>query len=395
MSYSEILTATIKLPNPQDIFRSVGPGQNNILASNVITGGTFSINHGAASFANAILDSNGVGDAIFFDSDGNTTLDSLVFIHGRTDNQNFSVATAGGGISPLVLVSNNWVIYRAYTSASNAENGIENTGIALDPDIEISIMDFDAWTLGKDISAQTGSDQKWNVALYAGVQADNTPLIISTDWVKDKGNTIRFFVPKDLNHVGISQRHSGSWDNTKYRIVVADSTVVYTHTNTTTIEGLQIELSGTTNNTIGIHSRNNSEGMVSHNIIRNTSTGENLHGCHYYVYSQRGKNNTIYYNNLIYNFSTLNSFGFYIGWQSQTSNSVKLFNNTIYNSYIGFQNRTYNASFLVNNIIAGSVLRDIQGDSGFQFVYNNIFSDNTWRHFTLYLVGPISIWLIK
>lgn len=384
MSYSETLTTTIKLPNPKNIFRSVGPGQTGPLETHISNGQALSIHNGTVFFANPILDIIGVGDAIYFDSDANGSLDSLVFIHGRADNQNYTVRTVAGAVGGQFLISGSWAIYRSYTSASDAENGIENSGIALNTAIDLAVLDFDSWTLGKDISAQTGSDELWNVALYAGIQADTTPLEISTDWIKDKGNTIKFFVPKDPGHVGTSQRHTGIWDNTKYRLVITDSTAVYTHTNTTTIEGLQIEVAGTANNLRGIYGRNNSEGTISHNIIRNTGTGENLSGCSYYIYSQRGVNNTLYYNNLIYDFSTTGSFGFYVEWQSQTSNSVKLFNNTIYNSYIGFHNRTYNASYLVNNIIAGSVLRDVEGDSGFRSVYNNIFSDGTMAPFFLY-----------
>lgn len=182
---------TIKIPNPVDIYRSVGPGQTTALANNTSTSATLSIAGDTATFTGGTIPDNiGVGDVLFFDSNGAATTapDQLVFIHGRISNTEYTVKKVDGA-NPSTLTTNDsdWELYRAYTSASDAENGIENTGIPYS-----GLIDFDSFTNGKDISAQTGSDNRWNIALYAGIQADTTQLVQS-GWTMDFANTLRFF----------------------------------------------------------------------------------------------------------------------------------------------------------------------------------------------------------
>ncbi|MFT6633579.1 MAG: hypothetical protein ACJAS4_003550 [Bacteriovoracaceae bacterium] len=378
-STSEILTASIITPNPKDIFRSVGPGQTSVLASNGTVGGNLTIVGDTATFDNNLLSSNGVGDIIFYGTPaGGGSYDAMAFIHSRTDNRTFTIKNILGTAPTPTVSTSLWKVYRAYTSLGDALIGEENSGIVSDPDLT-TFSNFDSWVDGRDISAQSGADENWNFALYAGTQPDIVPAEIKTQWVKDKENTIKVFTVKDPSHVGISQRHQGIWSNTKYRMVISDATALTTHTNTTTIEGLQIELTGSSGGLTGIYSRNNAEGFISHNIIKSTNTGDNLKALSYYDYSQRGVNHTTVFNNLLYDFTTINSIGLYIEWQSQGSKSIRVYNNTFYNNFIAFYNKTYRASYLVNNIFLDSVSLDIDADGtgGLYMANYNIWGDSS------------------
>ena len=378
-STSGVLTTSLVVPDPTPIYRSVGPGQTLALSSGTISGGTLSISSDQATFSLAQALEIGVGDVIFYDPSGGTTYTEIAFIHARASSTSYTVKNVNGenptNTSGAVGA---WKIYRAYTSGENALIGSENPGISSDSDIS-SLANFDTWVDGKDISAQTGSDEIWNFAFYAGVQADNQRININDDWVKDKSNTIKLFTPYLASHVGVSQRHNGVWDDTKYHLSVEDQTAIRSETNTTTIEGFQIEAVGTAGSYSVIYSRNNQEGFISHNIIKNSSTGENLTGIQYYDYSQRGVNYATIYNNLIYDFSTTGSYGFRVQWQSDRSNSVKFYNNTLYNNYVGLYSRSYRSTQMINNIIMDSVIIDVDGDGsgGFYNALNNIFSDTS------------------
>jgi hypothetical protein len=378
-SSSEILTTNFVIPNPKDIFRSVGPGQTSVLASNGSIGGNITVVGDTATFDNNLLSSNGVGDVIFYGTPGGGgSYDAMAFIHSRTDSKTFTIKTALGATPTATVATSVWKVYRAYTSLSEALLGLENSGIVTDVDLS-SFINFDNWTDGRDISAQTGADENWNFALYAGIQADNISAELKTDWIKDKTNTINIFVPKESSHVGISQRHVGKWNSSRYRLVVADATALTTNSNTTTIEGLQIELTGSTNNTFAINSRNNCEGFIKKNIFKSSSTGEGVEGVRHYVYSQRGVQYTTILNNVFYDFSTLNSAGIRVGWQAGGSQSVKIYNNTFYNNYIGFHSNVYRSSEVINNIFLGSIDKDITAEttSGFYRVSYNIFGDSS------------------
>ena len=376
-STSGVLTTSLVVPDPTPIYRSVGPGQTLALAGGTISGGTLSISSDQATFSLTQALEIGVGDVIFYDPSGGTTYTEIAFIHARASSTSYTVKNVNGenptNTSGAVGA---WKIYRAYTSGENALIGSENPGISSDSDIS-SLANFDTWVDGKDISAQTGSDESWNFTFYAGTQADSQTITVRNDWIKDKSNTIKLYTPYDSSEVGVSQRHNGVWDDSKYRLVVADARAISTETNTTTIEGFQIESTGSVGNYSVVMSRNNQEGFFGHNIVRNTSIGENISAFVYYDYAQRGQNYATIYNNIIYDFSSPDSYGFEVDWQSSYSNSVRFYNNTLYNNYVGLSSRSYRATHLVNNIFMDSVSVDVDSNGGFYTAFNNIFSDSS------------------
>ena len=377
----------IKIPNPKDIYRSVGPGQTGYLVDGVNSSTNLTISSGSASFSQNLLNEVGVGDAVYYDSNNDGTMDALAFIHSRTDNQNYTIRDKDGDI-PLDAVSNSaWRLYRAYVAAADAEKGDENPGILADTDLPTGLINFDSWTDGLDISAQTGLDLNWYIALYAGTQADTQRLVVD-GWDKDLGQDFKFFVPKDANHVGVSQRHNGVWDDSKYRLIVTDETaIMISWIRRVDIAGLQIEITGSANNKAGIYNRNNHKSVISENIIRSTSTGTGNYGVFIYSYGGASSDKnyflydmslSTYVNNIIYDFSTTSSSGLRVQWQGSNGDGARMYNNTLYNNYYGVYSESYRSSVIRNNIVMSSVLVDFNSSAKSSSVHttqNNISSD--------------------
>lgn len=380
---------SLNMPNPKDIYRSVGPGQTSYL----VDGAAFmpsinlTISSGAATFSAGLLDEVGVGDAIYYDSNNDGTMDALAFIHSRTDNQNYTLRNKDGDL-PLDAVSHSaWRLYRAYVSAADAENGDENPGIVADTDLPSGLINFDSWTGGLDISAQTGLDLNWYVALYAGTQPDSEFIEVS-GWKKEIEQDLQFFVPYKANHVGVSQRHNGVWDDTKYRLVVTDSSgITVSWVQRVDIIGLQVEIAGSTSAS-GITLRNNHLAYVGENIVRSTSTAR-CNGLVNYSYGGASSDSNYFYadkswsifaNNIVYDFSATSSKGFAVDWQSGNGDGARLYNNTFYNNYFGIFSESYRSSIIRNNIVMNSIHADFNSaekSSSVHTTQNNISSDAT------------------
>jgi hypothetical protein len=233
-------------PGPTNIYRSVGPSATSALA--VGTSNALTISVFTATFNSSPGTNIGVGDVIQYDSSGNGTVDSLAFIHGRTDEITYTVKNASGSAPNAVTGDNDWSIFRAYTSLANAENGIENTGIAE------SLRNFDDWTEGGDATISdvgkdlTQSDEIWNIALYAnGTTPDSSNATIE-GWITSATQYINIYTPYLESEVEVSQRHSGVWDDTKYVIqgTGTNATVVLNAlVDHTRITGLQVQVLGT------------------------------------------------------------------------------------------------------------------------------------------------------
>lgn len=386
----------INIPNPKDIYRSVGPGQTIALVDGASASTTLTISSGAAVFSQNLLNEIGVGDAIFYDSNADGNIDSLGFIHLRTDNQNYAIRNKDGDMPADVAAHSDWRIYRAYVSAADAESGSENPGIVADVDIPSGLKDFDSWTDGLDISAQTGADLNWYVALYAGTQADTSRLSV-LGWKKDFQQELEFFVPYKPSEVGVSQKHNGVWDPTKYRLVVNNDHAVYVAwIHRVNIKGLQIELAGSADTRVGISINNNPFGFISDNIIKSTSTGNTLQGLRHYSYSGASTDSNYYYadkswsvfsNNVVYDFSTSNSRAIHVDWQSGNGDGARFYNNTLYNNYYGIYSDAYRSSYIRNNIVLASGFADFNSDvesSSVAYAENNITSDTTILGYNAY-----------
>ena len=213
------------------LYRSVGITATALASG---AGNTLTIAGSTATFASGLPTNIGVGDAIQYDSDNNSTIDALAFIYGRTSSQIFTVKNkSGAAATPTATPDTDWAIYRAYTSLANWESQTENTSIS---DAPVALRNFDTST--NLVSANT----TMNVACY-GDGAD-TALVTVGGWITAVNNYIRIYTPYLASEVGTSQRHSGTWNTTTaYRLQAAvpgvNTGVLWLQTNYVRVDGLQ------------------------------------------------------------------------------------------------------------------------------------------------------------
>lgn len=209
-------TITTNFPEGVPIYRSVGPGNLAALSAGTDSGGnnlTIDSNS-VAIFEKSIVSNIGVGDALVFDSNDDGSLDKLAFVSERMSDKGLVLQSeTGASISAMSVADQNWSIYRAYTSLFNAEAGTTN------PSITIA---FDSWSGGKDLVA---ANQSWKIALYA--DAADTSAVNFSGWTSGAFNRISIFVPALAKHVGVSQRHSGKYDATKYVLTQSGSDATF------------------------------------------------------------------------------------------------------------------------------------------------------------------------
>ncbi|MCD6150027.1 LamG domain-containing protein, partial [bacterium] len=209
------------------IYRSVGPSATSALDDDNSHNDTLTISSGTATFSSAAPDNVGVGDVVLYDSnndDSLTSADSIAFIKSRTDSTHYILQTETGATPADLSANDTWAIYRAYTSLANAESGIENTSIPI------------SFTGGnRDLVT---NNEQWNIACYNGEggAADETAVRIN-GWTTSSANYLRIYTPIDANEVGASQRHSGKWDEGKYRL----EDYLRINENYVRIEGLQFK----------------------------------------------------------------------------------------------------------------------------------------------------------
>ncbi len=195
-------------PLPDGVYRSVGPGVSAALA----TGGSnaLTIEGARASFAAALPDRVGVGDVLQYDSDDDGVVDALAFVHRRDSATVYRVAAEDGSApTPTVAPDEDWALHRAYTSLARATSGSTNPLVALP---------FDAWTGGNDLVALGAS---WHIACYA--DAPDAERVFVRGWVTSATHQLRIFTPRGPPEAGVSQRHAGVWDTTRYHLTTPPS----------------------------------------------------------------------------------------------------------------------------------------------------------------------------
>lgn len=173
--------------------------------------------------------------------------------------------------------------------------------------------------------------------------ADTTAFIID-DWVTDATRYIKIYTTA-------SARHSGKWDNTKYRMEVGDDNgnAIDIWEDYVRIDGLQIKksytLSGTSRPILSRYSADTSaEVYISNNIlVGNFSAGSTCAGI-----SSEKSGITRIWNNIIYNFvnGTNSCWGIIVDGGTQY-----VYNNTIQNSYTGIW-RWSGTPIVKNNLIS-------------------------------------------
>ncbi len=347
--------------SPAQIYRSVGPGNTAALAQggsdNLLT-----LSAGTITFTSPLPDRIGVGDALEIDTNGNDAIDSgdtILFIDGRISSTQYSVETAAGlATTTSVIDSQHWIIRRAYTSLADAVGNFNDywaDNPNLTPDSAIMVP-FDYQAGLKNIAA---SNKIWNVACYGDAPDDNDGSGVETHgWITDKYNYLRIYTPYLPSEVGVSQRHQGKWDESKYNIIDSNSdspenestNIIDVFTNYVRVQGLQIESPQTSDNgdsggiNIDYDDDNAPAGgvIISDDIIKSGSPAS-AHSAGIAV----AQDGTSIYNNLIYGFSGDQSDGV---WDMGLTS---VYNNTISDSYCGI-NSGWEMADAKNDLVMGN-----------------------------------------
>lgn len=330
---------TANLPEGTKIYRSVGPGNNLALSQGSDSGGNNLVIDASsmAVFEKSIVDNIGVGDALVYDSDNNSSLDAIAFVHERySDTALLIKSESGANVPAMSTADQDWVIYRAYTSLANAEAGTVN------PNISVA---FDAWTGGRDLVTSTES---WYLALYADA-VDSTAVTID-GWTMNGFHRLTLFVPYKSSHVGVSQRHSGVWDTSKFTLTQSgsdSSLLVNTSMDYVTLDGLQIE-----SNTAGAGKAVRSLGpdfTMKNSILKKGGTG--VSQAARFEYDSADVHRFDVYNNLIQGFNGATDEGLSI---VSTSVNVEFHfsNNTIVDCAVNAISGTTTSKVVAINNIA-------------------------------------------
>ncbi|MDQ1284238.1 MAG: hypothetical protein QG620_586 [Patescibacteria group bacterium] len=350
------------------IYRSVAPEADGDLAAHAtgatygnveikptyLAGSTTNITDYVATFWSDLPTNVGVGDALQYDDDDDGDIDasdSIVFITKRYDAAHFSVRTASGAAPASTLApDSNWSIFRAYTSLALAEAGTENTGIDAD------LVNFDTFSGSKDIVT---SQEQWNIACYANSStADTAPVTIS-GWATSASSYMRIYTPTRTDEVGVTQRHNGVWDASKYWMDdIAYQFGLYVGVYYARVEGLQINFDNNHNSgenaVASRYIETSSDVRFSNNIIRKTAgtgsmSGLDLNATH--NPGQAGKFKV--YNNVIYG-----SF-VYAGIYTSDLGTAHVYNNTVYGATTGIN--IGNTNHVLKNNIANGNTTDYTG----------------------------------
>jgi hypothetical protein len=327
-----ISPATHTRVSVSSLYRSVGTNGADLNSG----GPTVTISGTAATFSGAMPNNVGVGDVLQYNSGGLR----VAVIHGRTSSAIYTVADKNGGTPTAAPALTAVAVYRAYTSLANWQSQTQNANITAD-------------TINPNKNL-VSANAIMNVACYVGSGADTTAVTI-TGWTTGAGNYIKIYTPYLPSEVGVTQRHNGKWDDSKYRIQASNTQVIYiTGAGNVWIDGLQINLSSGTGN--GQHAINISHAgiaanhRISNNIIKfTTAFSASIYG----IGLVNGAASSVVriWNNIIYGFSATSNAGIYN--DSSANTTVYAYNNTVYGCYRGYlQNST--SPFVAKNNIAYS-----------------------------------------
>jgi len=341
------------------IYRSVGPGNSDLLASGQSVG-ALHVSNSFASFSSPLSENIGIGDVVLYDSNDDGVLDNLAVIYGRLSSSLFVVKNSLGNLAiPTNTDDSDWAIYRSYTSLYNAERGTINSSISIP-------MDNDAyWTVGGGRNILSAGEI-WNIVCY-GDNYDTTPVQIS-GWTTSSTNFIKIFTPTTKAEVGESQRHNGVWRDSAYTLHITNSVAIVNSVSFVKIEGIQILLTinvlGSGKGGITNNGQPGGDVSISHNILKSDTTGttSSFSG----ITTGSSSNDTSIlrvWDNIVYDFynksdPTLAINGIYGG-----SGIYYYYNNTTYSCNIGF------------GFGSGTVTRVLRNNLSYNDIVNSNFKD--------------------
>ena len=314
------------------VFYSVGQNTND---HSVGSGGatcsttgacTLTISSGVATFNYAQTATNmGVGDKVTY----NTT--SIAYISEKISDTTWKLTNATGGtpadISDSAVVS----IAHPFASLSAAEAGADDASYLNTADL-------------------VAGNYQLNIPCYYDTGADTTAVTIN-GWTTGSANYIKVYTPNNTaTEVNQSQRHSGKWEEEKYRLEIIDSNAIISSINFYSIDGLQIKVTASSlvnSHAIRINtiSSDNNKVLISNNILRGSISGS-ASGNGFYINSSSAL--SYFWNNIVYDFinGTTICNGVNLDGKSYA------YNNTFVNNYYGLHSE--GDTIAKNNIIKGS-----------------------------------------
>jgi len=314
-SQDPYLEVTYTVP-PTHVYYSVG--QNT---ANHKTGSpTVTISSGVATFSEAQTAPNmGVGDRVTYGA-------SLkVWISGKISQTQWRVVTVKGAVPADVTNSTVTSIVHEFSSLRAAASGSVNS----------SHLNTSNLVTGNYVL---------NIPCYYDSGPDTQAVLFDASPNTGPENYIKVYTPTDTTtEVNQSQRHSGKWDNSKYRLEVSGD-AIQSFLSNVWIEGLQISAHNGGGITMGSVWPAGGTERISYNIIRDAGAAILL--------GDMDSSITIkIHNNILYDLIIAGdpyTYGIY----SINTNYAKVYayNNTVQNTKRAFQNNSQGIFLLKNNI---------------------------------------------
>jgi len=362
------------------IYRSFQSGNTAVIAD--LSANAMTISGSTATFASALPDTVGVGDAIQYDSSNAGSVNAIAFIHGRTNNKTYTVKRFNGGTPASCTADTDGDIYRAYTvlGAAGLQFGDENDGI------NNTVENFDKHTDGVNIDAR---GEIWYIAFYAGKESV-TNGINWDDWNTSSTERLVLFSPCSKTEVGTSQRnlttqltarsywHSATTAGWSFNDDAG--TRVTQHVD---IIGLQFQVSGT-GATIALNFKTLDEACdinITDCLIVGSDSVSTVGTTHIGIYVVNGTSGGVVRvrNSVIYGFktagATTNEAGIWSNLAASTGLSIYINNTTVYKCENGFRRVNVGNTFTVKNSITNRCADGFNGGIGGNNNVSDISSD--------------------
>jgi len=322
-----------------NVYYSVGQSTDNLETD----GGNVTVSGTTATFTVAQTGNIGVGDKVTYDTD------KTCYISGKTSSTVWSCVSATGSIPTAASGVDVVSIKRAFTSLSAAEAG--------------------APALLGSTSDLVAGNYVLNLPCYYDNAADTTAVTID-GWTTSADNYIKIYTPQGGTESNSSQRHSGKWDEGKYRLEFSVEDPMAISVNNFRLEGILMKhtysgssIWGPRTISIGVDSAV-SDLRFSNNFFEGNFSGLTGSAGVYFIDHNYGATVNEKFNNNIFTgfISPVSSDSKVICFCSGGQSQVYLYNNTIYNASYGF-NRTYDAHLHAKNNIAQNVIEGFSGNS--------------------------------
>ncbi|MFC1609750.1 DUF1566 domain-containing protein [Myxococcota bacterium] len=321
------------------LYRSVGTRTSNLnIADRKVT-----ISGSNATFDGEIPPNIGVGDVLEYQDQQEPPNTYLAFISGRISAYQYDIQSRNGRPPPLECENNTVAVYRAYASLANCAD--QNPNATIDDSVEA-----DARFPSQDL---VGDDTIAMVSCYADSVDTAAVTVSGAVWTTGVNNFIQIYTPTKIVQVGESQRHTGKWDTSAYRLEVRNGDGINMTAGHVRIEGLQVWLSSVnSDNQKAIEFQSpasDADLRVSHSIVRGPGV-VSATWCSGIVVYTAGMGEARIWNNITYNFNA-DSGSENAGIECFDSEfTYWVHNNTAYGNRVGIGQWPDAAVFAKNNL---------------------------------------------